>query len=798
MDFKSLLNSLDQLSEATKEKEGGRVHTADPGGYGRKDDEDEEGNKVKQSTEKRGRGRPKKVDAASGEDKSYDFSAFGVKKGKDVKLPKYDKSKTTKHTLKDWIEQIDRATVNESLSESEQVQIMPAQSNTHVIKQGSKTLGTVTNPQLAQQIKQSIGKGEMSIAGDELGEEAEYSAKKARAGKDIGKPGKQFSKIAKSAAERYGSKESGEKAAGEVLAKLRAKKSMGEALMPTDDSTAGAGLGAGRSQTTLEGRAKADNKAEKAGPKGVLPEQGMAEDQLDEIGDTPAGKAALTAVQNRAYDTMDAWSKNSASGFSATPKQVKRATGAATAAGNRLHGFGPDRMKQDTVMARDALRKQLSVAEGAKPDFLDLDKDGNKKESMKKAASDKKKVKEGADHRLKSARHMGKSHALAKEGYNCRYDDVEEARAYHDGFKEGLDECYNVLPMRGVVGEEMPVSTATMAKAADPIIDEMDMEEGNAFTGALAREKAAMSAHRPEGDGKFKVGNKEFKVTAEASPFDMNEDIQIKDWNSSLESLLNESINEGLSISSSTGQQGMPDSVSVTATDMDAEKVMSLIKQLGVGAFGDQSSSGHDAPDMHSGAGQHGGVEVVDDHDGMMALMKKVSGHHDHGQEYENEEGHDSEEETCNECGGMMEEGHSCNSKEMVDETETEDQMTYEVAEDEEVVNNNDEAEEEETDSQRDAALAKAAGANFAKVDEDEAEAEAEDAGIELDETYANSADDDFTAQTEFMTNTITSGLNKKKSTGQTTIPVIAGQTDRMGYNVKESILDWKTLAGIK
>jgi len=55
--------------------------------------------------------------------------------------------------------------------------------------------------------------------------EASYSAKAARVGKDIGKPGKQFEKIAKSAAKRYGSKESGEKVAGAVLAKLRAKKS---------------------------------------------------------------------------------------------------------------------------------------------------------------------------------------------------------------------------------------------------------------------------------------------------------------------------------------------------------------------------------------------------------------------------------------------------------------------------------------------------------------------------------------------------------------------------------------------
>ena len=52
-------------------------------------------------------------------------------------------------------------------------------------------------------------------------DEASYSAKEARAGKDIGKPGKQFAKIAKSAAERYGSEERGKKVAGAVLAKLR-------------------------------------------------------------------------------------------------------------------------------------------------------------------------------------------------------------------------------------------------------------------------------------------------------------------------------------------------------------------------------------------------------------------------------------------------------------------------------------------------------------------------------------------------------------------------------------------------
>lgn len=48
-----------------------------------------------------------------------------------------------------------------------------------------------------------------------------YSAKDARAGKDLGKPGKNFAKIAAKAGKEYGSKERGEKVAGAVLAKLR-------------------------------------------------------------------------------------------------------------------------------------------------------------------------------------------------------------------------------------------------------------------------------------------------------------------------------------------------------------------------------------------------------------------------------------------------------------------------------------------------------------------------------------------------------------------------------------------------
>lgn len=52
-------------------------------------------------------------------------------------------------------------------------------------------------------------------------EEITYSAKEARAGKDIGQKGKKFKEIATKAAQKYGSAEAGKKVAGAVLAKLR-------------------------------------------------------------------------------------------------------------------------------------------------------------------------------------------------------------------------------------------------------------------------------------------------------------------------------------------------------------------------------------------------------------------------------------------------------------------------------------------------------------------------------------------------------------------------------------------------
>jgi hypothetical protein len=80
------------MGEATKEIPGGRRHTSEPGGYGRKDDED-----APKVQTQRGRGRPKnRADSETGEVMKPDFSAFGV--GGKVNLPKH-KGAVTRHKM---------------------------------------------------------------------------------------------------------------------------------------------------------------------------------------------------------------------------------------------------------------------------------------------------------------------------------------------------------------------------------------------------------------------------------------------------------------------------------------------------------------------------------------------------------------------------------------------------------------------------------------------------------------------------------------------------------------------------
>jgi hypothetical protein len=294
--------------------------------------------------------------------------------------------------------------------------------------------------------------------------------------------------------------------------------------------------------------------------------------------------------------------------------------------------------------------------------------DCDQKELKQMIADCKKKmVKEGMDQKLNAARSEGKAHGLRGHSHcGKNYEDMEEARMYHEGYKEGLDECYDQVPIQGYVGETTPVVNTMASYGA---------EEGELAEADIEESPFSWAAKNTDKGDKFSVGGKEF-VKNDAFAFEALD----KQLNALLE---DKEVTEGMTVSISKGQQGAPDSVSVSAQDAEADELLSVIKSAGLGLFGGDDSPGmsHAEPMTVDNGGEPaeigaGGdaIEVVGDHDGMMSLMKKLSG-------IGGSQSHD--EETCESCGGMMEAGHSCSKdKEMVDEVESEDQMTYQMAED--------------------------------------------------------------------------------------------------------------------
>jgi hypothetical protein len=251
-----------------------------------------------------------------------------------------------------------------------------------------------------QDLNESVG----STSGFLEGSTGDYSAKKARAGKDIGKPGKMFSKIAKSAGERYGSKERGEKVAGAVLAKLRAKESV-EEMDKSQKSSERHGdypLGAKGTMVKPVNAKKVVKDLSKDLQRAFAKEKKVKEADMDEsalqayLGKKKYGETGMKALQKAGregasketmakirarHDKMDEADMEEGNKFTGNLAKA-RAAGLKKA---DLDGDG------DMETVREADVVGLGEKKKAKPDFLDLDKDGNKKETMKKAAADKKK-----------------------------------------------------------------------------------------------------------------------------------------------------------------------------------------------------------------------------------------------------------------------------------------------------------------------------------------------------------------------------------------------------------------------
>jgi hypothetical protein len=741
------------------------------------------------------------------------------------------------------------------------ISMEPVQTGAQVIKKNGDTLGTVHNPQVANQLKTAMDKGELSFGDTEIKEAEEwikgaikdpgaFTAKAKRHGMST----KEFANYVLSHKDDFPSKT--EKQAN--LAKTLGKMKEGE-MPPQGPGQA--------SPLTFESKnkdAKRDDKAEKAGKKVTKDlEYDMHHKGKD---DKKAEKAGKEVAKDIEYDE---WKKSHLPSMSRIKKMCK------------------DGMSQAQILK---LHPKCD-----KDDLKDL---------IKKC---KKTLNEGVEHILKAARHMGKAHGLNKHSYANPHDQgSNESRAYHEGYVEGLDECMGIRnePIVGIVSEEDPnevvdtmASYGAMGEAenspdgnvgadddgtfdkydwgaetvAKDNVDEADMEEGNAFTAKLAS--------TPKGSS-FELDGKKYKDTSSLE----EEAWTFESLQQELDNLLNEGkeapVAEGVNISVSKGNEHGPDSVSVSATDAEADKLLQFVKSVGLGVYGDEPAP-VDAVDVAEPGvvSFYGAPEVSDEpqgsHDDMLKLLGMMDDPemvHGNGGDYEEEgpEDHDHEEEMCNECGmteskcgcnesscGDMDEGaqnppddgsnNSSNDekgnadanmalatqqsgtpqlvkekddmaklKEMMKrmlgevgdeaseqpeqplsqkddpsmltkegaedapsddnqgheeelvETESEDQMEFKVAESEEEVEGDPDTTEE-------------------MMEEEKLDEWANDAG-------KKGTDASFEQDIDFMTKVISGGLNKQKSTGQTTVPVIAGQKDRMG---KDGINEGKSFKDI-
>ena len=134
----------------------------------------------------------------------------------------------------------------------------------------------------------------------------------------------------------------------------------------------------------------------------------------------------------------------------------------------------------------------------------------------------------------------------------------------------------------------------------------------------------------------------------------MRKDPQMEAWDRQLKSLLK----EGMTVSTSTGQQGMGDSVSVNATDEDAHKLMKILQSAGISPLMGSDSASKDGTmiDVEPMAQDEvmAQLSTDDSGEGDLDFLKRMIGarggdsaemKHGAVDDYEQEEGHEDHED---------------------------------------------------------------------------------------------------------------------------------------------------------
>lgn len=221
------------------------------------------------------------------------------------------------------------------------------------------------------------------------------------------------------------------------------------------------------------------------------------------------------------------------------PEGILSRAGRAVVGGiNKAIGHGSDEellqqlAKKKTMDEElDQLTKLAGMAESkkAKPDFLDVDKDGDEKESFKKAVKDKEKV----DECMGMVGTGGEQEGSMNISTNMSTDGTKNVTITASGAK--ADELAQMLKLAGMgngapEAQEEPAGVATVEIGAndetevpeeyeatpspsygEEEVDEDEMEEGNAF-GKAVRDAKADGVQPGE---KVEVGGKEYPVKEE-------------------------------------------------------------------------------------------------------------------------------------------------------------------------------------------------------------------------------------------------------------------------------------------
>jgi len=436
----------------------------------------------------------------------------------------------------------------------------------------------------------------------------DYSATKARAGKDIGKPGKNFAKIAAGAAERYGSKAAGERVAGAVLNKLRHPTEEGQ-LDELSPKTLGSYVKKAASDVNTKSRDAQQHKDMFAGDYPVRGAKkqarqnqadidkrvggiGRAVDRLTKEGASDLRSSVLSVIQH-IYDGASAGEEmvdDVASELGQYFSQVKRSNDQALRKAYQL-------MRQEGAEAEGDPEYMAQVAQQA----IDL----LSQPAVKEGSADKKDLPFTPD---------TKSSFKKSTNPNRTNTDTVKALAQKGLADMTTAELKAELKRRSQVEEESTDTEDQHAeKAGKKVAKDIEHDEGHKGKDDAKAEKAGKKVAKDiEYDDKKDKEEKVDETTVSGSVAPAAGGAAPKSKNGmqfgkgvyegqvaeSFESKLHNILNEGMSVNVSTDDTGKK-SISVNATDADAEALGDLLKMAGLFASEGPGSTCPNCNGMH-------------------------------------------------------------------------------------------------------------------------------------------------------------------------------------------------------